>query len=691
VIAGTRARRPAPARPPTLALLAGALAAAACLALAPRDAGAHATVISSNPQPGDRLRTAPGVVVLTFSQPLNVRLSRAEVDAPDGARFSQGSVSQSEIRVPLASNAPGVYEVRWTSVSAGDGHVLGGSFRFGVGVSPGASADESAPAAGDLALAAPRGLEYAGLLLAVGLLLLGLLAGRSPPLAWVRSAGVPAALAVAAASGLAVVLGETAAAAGGLSADGVLAFLSTGASGWARAARVGLEAAALAVALRRPRLAAAPLAGALVALAAAGHAAAARPAAGAVAATSLHLAAAGVWAGGIAALALQRPPGGWLGAEGRRLLARFTPVALAAFGVTAATGALEAASELAAVRDLAATAYGQVLALKVLAVLLMLPLSALAWRRLRPAPRVEALLALVAVGASALLAAFPLPPARLQEAQAVRAGPSAGLALPRDGDLTLASSAGQTLVALTLRPGLPGRNTAWLFVLPLTGEQGASGLSVSMDGAPLRRCGPACRAGDLALRGGETVTVAVRGEGGGGGTASFAIPALPAPDARGAVDAAQREMHALTTYRVEETLRPSREPVTVRYDYQAPDRMRFRVEGGSETVMIGPTRWSRDGPAGPWKVDVVPPLPVPSFVWDDAPVVGPRALGAVVEDGRELRGVSFFETDGEVPIWFELWIDAGGRVRRAGMRAQGHFMEHRYTDLDAPFTVEPPG
>ena len=210
-----------------------------------------------------------------------------------------------------------------------------------------------------------------------------------------------------------------------------------------------------------------------------------------MAATSLHLAAAGLWAGGILGLALQRPPGGWLGPDGRRLLARFTPVALGAFAVTAATGALEAAGELTGVRDVAVTVYGQVLGLKVLAVLLMLPLSLLAWRRLRPAPRVEAALALVAVGASALLAAFPLPPARLQEALAVRAGPAAQLELPREGDLTLAAGAGQTLVALTLRPGLPGRNTAWpCLVRPGPARCAAAGRPA---GPPTSSCGAARR------------------------------------------------------------------------------------------------------------------------------------------------------------------------------------------------------
>src|SRR5258708_2585887 len=124
------------------------------LALAPGPASAHATILSSTPRAGEKLATAPGVVVLAFSQPLDIRLSRASVVAPNGQRFDQSSVSPSEIRVPLTTNAPGVYQVSWTSVSAVDGHTLSGGFRFGVGVAPNGPAQaEPLPGPGDLALA----------------------------------------------------------------------------------------------------------------------------------------------------------------------------------------------------------------------------------------------------------------------------------------------------------------------------------------------------------------------------------------------------------------------------------------------------------------------------------------------------------------------------------------------------------
>lgn len=667
---------------------------AAVLALAPRPASAHATLTSSSPQPGQRLQTAPGVVVLTFSQPLNIQLSRASVVAPGGASTHQGSVSESEIRIPLSSGAPGVYEVRWTSVSAEDGHVLSGDFSFGVDVTPGAGpAEAPLPAGSDLALAAARGAEYGTLLLAAGLLLLRHLARRPPAVPWVR-ARVAVALAAAVVGGAAVVSGEAVLAAGGPSPNAAIAYLTSAPTGWARIARVAAEAAGLLVALRRPRLATGPLAAALVALAASGHAASVQPAGVSIAVTTVHLASAGLWAGGILALVLQRPPGGWRGRDGALLLARFTPVALVTFGLTVATGLLQAAGELTGPGDVAGTIYGQVLGLKALAVLLMVPLSFLAWRRLLPVARVEALLALVVIGASALLAAFPLPPARFEEASAAQAPPSSALALPADGTLTLASHAGDTLVGLTLRPGEPGRNTAWLYVLPLDGEQAAADLPVSVAtggrDAVVRHCGPACRTADLVLHGGgEKVRVGVGGSE--GGVATLTVPPLPAPDAGALVAEMQRRMHALSTYRIDETISPPKHPLAVAYAYQAPDRVWFQVGHRAETVIAGHVRYERDAPEDPWREEPVPPVPVPDFIWDGPPVVAARVLGTTEENGQQLQGVSFFENDGGVPIWFELWVDGQGLVRRAEMMAQGHFMEHRYRDFDAPFGIRPPG
>ncbi len=122
---------------------------------------------------------------------------------------------------------------------------------------------------------------------------------------------------------------------------------------------------------------------------------------------TVHLLSAGLWAGGILAMATLRPPGGWGSAEARELVERFARIALIAFGVTALTGAIQATDRLNDLSDLWTTVYGEVLSLKVVAVLVMMALS-LSWRRGMPATRLDAAAAVVVVGLTAVLAAFPM-------------------------------------------------------------------------------------------------------------------------------------------------------------------------------------------------------------------------------------------------------------------------------------------
>jgi len=121
----------------------GVLATLAVIAV-PGVASAHAVLASTQPQAGARLGTAPGVVVLEFTEPLNQKLSRATVTDPTGRRFTSGVSTGQEIRVSLSTNAPGIYIVQWVSVSTLDGHAILGLFQFGVGVSPDAGSAATA-------------------------------------------------------------------------------------------------------------------------------------------------------------------------------------------------------------------------------------------------------------------------------------------------------------------------------------------------------------------------------------------------------------------------------------------------------------------------------------------------------------------------------------------------------------------
>src|SRR5262249_6448984 len=229
------------------------LAAAALLLVLPGTASAHAVPVSSTPAPGARLGAAPAAVVIVFDEPLEPRLSGTTVIDPAGRRFT-GRVSGKTIRVPLSTHAPGIYQVDWKTVSVVDGHTITGTFRFGVGVSPAvataaAGATAQGPTAWDVAISVLRGIEYALLLLACGLALLSML-GRGLPL---RLPAVPVAAALLA-SGVAVVTAEALLASSGASLAGIIDYLTNGVTGWARVARLALEAVLLEVAILRARL-----------------------------------------------------------------------------------------------------------------------------------------------------------------------------------------------------------------------------------------------------------------------------------------------------------------------------------------------------------------------------------------------------------------------------------------------------
>jgi hypothetical protein len=325
----------------------------------------------------------------------------------------------------------------------------------------------------------------------------------------------------------------------------------------------------------------------------------------------------------------------------------------------------------------------------------MIPASVVAWRLRRPSLRYEGTLAVFVVAAAAVLAAFPIPPSRLVEEEAAHQATPSASARPRGGDLTMGSHAGQVLVGLTVRPGRPGPNQLTVYLLPLEGEEAAAGLkselTVGTTSLPLARCGDTCRQTAATLDGRETVRVSVVGSK--GGVASFRLPELPAPDGSSLLDRAQEQIHQLQTYRLYETLSAGLgTTIPATYEYQAPDRLRSLVNGETESIWIGTDRYTRDHPRGPWQVEKGgPSIPVPAFIWDYfKPFVDPHILGKGTVDGVRTTIVSFTDGQKGTPIWFRLWIDPEGLVRRAEMRAPGHFMNDRYYDFDEPITISAP-
>lgn len=246
----------------------------------------------------------------------------------------------------------------------------------------------------ELVAAALRWLEYVGLIGFVGVVVVRRLAGMQPTIRWARVSMVPA---------------LTAAFIGGLGVVGAEA-LRTGHLSIAGVVRVAAEGLALVLCLYVRRWVVPTALLAAVAIAFAGHAARVSPAGWAIFTDAIHVLSAGMWAGGIMVLATLRPPGGWGAGEGRGMLERFGRIAFLAFAITALTGVLRATEELRDVADVWATPYGVVLTAKTAAVLVMVGMSALVWRRGWPHARVEGGVVLLVLAATALLAAFPMPP-----------------------------------------------------------------------------------------------------------------------------------------------------------------------------------------------------------------------------------------------------------------------------------------
>jgi copper transport protein len=673
-------------------VVTAAVGAVIVIVTAPR-AEAHAALVESTPEPGAELANTPGVVTLTFSEPLIDDLSRATVTAPDGQRFD-GVAARREIRVDLQTTSPGVYEVDWKTVSPLDGHTLRGDFRFGVGVDPGpgaAGTTSTAPRSADLLVAIARAVEYAALLFAVGAVTLRILATRAPALPWAQPP-IRIPIAVALAAGITVVLGEGLLAAPSPSLGALVDYFATG-QGVARLVRIAAEGLALAATLGAGTLVAPLLAIAFAALASAGHAAAASPAQVAVASDTLHLVAAGVWAGGILALATTRPPDGWRGRAARELLVRFTPVAIVGFAATVVFGIVRSTQELAALDELVTTGYGQALGVKVLLVGVALALSVRAWTRRARSHRGEATVVLAVALVAALLAAFPLPPRRLAEADEAAHPAAGGTELPAPGDLTMGADAGDTLVGLTVRPGTPGRNRVITALLPprSTGTPPPAELVVGGQRLDLEPCGPTCRSTTVTLDGGEQLDVHVGGPG--GGTAAFVLPELPAPDATELLDRLTRRMDALDTYQLDEVFRPAEPPIRSRWTIVAPDQLHITFATGAETVRIGSTSYRLE-PGAAWETSRDgPQLRVPAHIWDVPERRAAHVVGSESVDGVDTQIISFFGTtaaDGGSPIWYRLWVDDTGLVHRAEMRAESHFMDHRYFAYDAPASVSPP-
>ena len=325
--AAAAARRTMRAAAVALVLLAGAVA------LAPA-AGAHSSLVATEPPDGARLGAAPSEVVLRFDQGVSAGLGAVRVLDAGGGRVDGGAVTVdgTSLRVGVDDALDeGAYVVGWRAQSA-DGHPIRGAFSFTVGdagpVGDGGLAavlGEGDDRPWEVAGAVARALAYGGSLLAAGLGVFLLAAHDGGPEAPVLRRRLRQAAAVGAVGVVAVLPVQAALAtglgAGALLEDGVAREVLGDGVGWSSAVvLVGLVVLAVDAGRRAPAAAV----GALLATAGfalTGHTTTSDPRWLATAGDVVHLVAGATWLGGLWGLvavlraagpaATGRPPGWW--------------------------------------------------------------------------------------------------------------------------------------------------------------------------------------------------------------------------------------------------------------------------------------------------------------------------------------------------------------------------------------------
>lgn len=372
---------------------------------APAPAGAHATLVSTDPAQGAVLPAAPDAVRFTFSENVSLVPHGVRVFDASGAEVgSDASASGRELSVGLADDpGDGTLVVVWRVVSE-DGHPISGSLAFSVGAP---SAEVVAPPVADQASTGPpwglglvAWLGYAALLLTAGLVAFVILFLPDHHLAdRARSRLVRAARTGAVVAGLAWALNVPLTAVyqvgDGLGALGEGAtWSSLDPTEYAVTLAVVAGVVLAVVLLGRGLVGRSRRAVALTACAVAtcapaltGHTRAATPEALAVAADMLHLLAGATWLGGLVALVLVLPDLGGRRTLAAEVLARFSVVAAGVLAALVLTGALLAWRIAGSWEVLLETGYGRLLLVKIGVAVVAVLIAA--WNRFALVPRLQ--------------------------------------------------------------------------------------------------------------------------------------------------------------------------------------------------------------------------------------------------------------------------------------------------------------
>jgi copper transport protein len=437
----------------------------------------------------------------------------------------------------------------------------------------------------------------------------------------------------------------------------------------------------------------------------------------AIAADWFHIVATAVWIGGLVSLLLvlgsvprpERP------AVGRSLVPRFSMVAGVALAVLVLTGIYSAWIEVPALRAFADTPYGRTLLVKLVIVVPLVALGAVNRFVMTP------MLKTGGVGGSALVATFLrfvggevflgatvlaavavltiIPPARVTlPGPAVAEGPH------------FVGFAGQRRVALTVTPGEPGWNK---FEIEIAREaQGAGSeprillrltkMDEQIDPVILRPTRQSeeryvVEAGEMALPGWWDLEVVLRRPGVTDISANFPLrmgettstPAPNDPSVARLLEQARRAARSLRSWREVLQLTDGKGGGTLTwFTIEAPDRMQYRTQDGTEAMIIGRARYFRAAP-GPWERDTLVEAYAAQGPLAYLKEMRATALGRRMPCGDEVCQVILWEWDRTTAFAAMIGTESH-RVHEIVMAAPAHFMTLHYEDFNAPIHIVPP-
>lgn len=462
-------------------------------------AGAHAVLLSSSPGAGQTLPAAPPAITLHFSEPVEIAFGSVSVYDPAGrmlpvgdARYLPDDSASLGVALP-AGLRDGTYTVGWRVISA-DSHPVSGAFTFNIGAPGGSRADlldqlreQTADQTVERAADVARFVLFTGLLLALGVSMFSVTAGRGRPdvvsgrLCLLVTVALAAAL-VGTAAGYAL---EGALAAGrGLGAafdPGLWGDLARTQYGKSSIARLALTSGALLATVApfapsvRRALGLTLLVAAVASVSFGGHASTIDPAWAGRLGDTVHQLAAGTWFGGLVALVLvlRRTSD----RDDRRALGTaFGRVALLAVAAVVVTGTLSALAQLGSPGELLSTRYGVTLLLKV--GLVVFAVAGGAVNRFVIVPRLGAVsrdsLGVIAGIEAALLGCVLIVTAVLT-GTAPPSPSAAGLAPsptapPVSRPVVVEGTAGPVDVFVELTPGTAGENSLHVHLSPSVAE-----------------------------------------------------------------------------------------------------------------------------------------------------------------------------------------------------------------------------